>query len=679
MDRGYFTAKTGETNVTIVDVGGGKFRVPPFYFNKPGKRANVIINVEEGRQYKLNKITFAGVKLFRAPEALMQPIFGMAEGDVFSTEKLRKGMEQIRKLYGEYGYIDMVPEPQPEPLANTDKIDLTLSVDEGSQFFVRRIDFSGNSTTRDKVIRREIVLDEGAIYNTRLWDLSVLRLNQLGFFEPLKENEAAEVRRDTRNSTVDITLKLKERGKNSVTLNGGVSGISGSFIGFGYSTNNFLGLGETLSVDSQIGDRIRNVTVGFTEPYLLDRPITAGVTLYTQQFNYDQGREVSLLTGRNLSPLYNALGTENLLNYVTNGFGGSIFVSSPARRLGGIFARIAMSYSYGVQNIKTETTASREYFQYISYQGLEGENSLSGIRTSAITPSYTYNSIDHPITPSRGKSIFISAQLAGPGGNVRMVAPTFEFKWFRSGGIRKGNVFGMHFLGRTITGFGGRVAPPTNRFYMGGENDIRGFDNWGVSPIAYVPSSASVPLLNADGSARTQRTIVDGVITNTPVYTPIPIYQLIFPGGDTQGVVNVEYRIPIAGPVTLAGFFDAGINKIARPQQLRINSSRVDSLNGLFPQASFTGQAVLAGNTGRMRSSTGLEMQIMMPVVNAPFRFYYAYNPQIVQEFLIPPIVADRSYFPNQVSYLRSVALFAQASPFFEKRTTFRFTISRTF
>ena len=87
----------------------------------------------------------------------------MQEGDVFSTGKLRKGMENLRKLYGEFGFIDMVPEPEPEPIPGTDKIDLTFNVDEGKQFFVRRIDFSGNTTTRDKVIRREILIDEGQI------------------------------------------------------------------------------------------------------------------------------------------------------------------------------------------------------------------------------------------------------------------------------------------------------------------------------------------------------------------------------------------------------------------------------------------------------------------------------------------------------------------------------------
>ena len=91
-------------------------------------------------------------------------------------------MENLRKLYGEFGYIDFVPEPVPT-MPGTDKIDLTFNVDEGKQFFVRRIDFSGNTTTRDKVIRREMLLDEGDIFNTRLWDLSILRLNQLGYFE----------------------------------------------------------------------------------------------------------------------------------------------------------------------------------------------------------------------------------------------------------------------------------------------------------------------------------------------------------------------------------------------------------------------------------------------------------------------------------------------------------------
>ncbi len=677
MEHGYFMARTGDHTVEIRDVGGHGFKIPLFYPNKPGKRADITVPIEEGRQYHLGKINFVGVKLFRTPETLMRPLFQMGEGDVFSTAKLRKGLEELRKLYGQFGYIDMVPEPDFNPLPNTERLDLTLNVDEGKQFFVRRIDFSGNTTTRDKVIRRELLVDEGDMFNTRLWDVSILRLNQLGYFEALKEEEAAQITRDTKTSTVDILLKVKERGKNSVSLNGGVSGIAGSFIGFGYATNNFLGLGETLSLNAELGDRIRNATFGFTEPYFLDRPMQLGFTVYTQRFNYDQGREVSLLSGRNLLPFYESLGQDNLLNYVSNGYGFTTFLSYPLRRS---FARVGISYGYDTQNIQTLSNASKQYFDYINFQGLAGANQLSGIKTSRIIPSYTYNSVDHPITPTRGRSLFISTSFAGGplGGNVNMVEPTISTTYFHSG-LKKGHVIGMRGLARFVTGYGGRVAPPFNRIYMGGEQDVRGFDIWGISPIAYVPSQGQVTVLNDDYSVRQQTVIVDGKATLAPVTQNIPVYQLIFPGGDTQIVTNFEYRIPIFGPVVLAAFFDAGVNRISRRDQLQLNTSRVSELNGAFPQASFDGNAVIAPGTQKIRTSTGLELQIMMPVVNAPFRVYWAYNPTLVREFLQPPVVADRSLFPNEATFLNSIASFGQAQPFFERRRVFRFTISRTF
>ena len=123
-----------------------------------------------------------------------------------------------------------------------------------------------------------------------------------------------------------MTLKVKERGKNSIGLNGGVSGIAGSFVGFNYSTNNFLGLGETLSLSSQLGTRMRDVSLGFTEPYFLDRPLQLGFVVYLRRFDFDQGREASILAGQNLIPLYNQLGTQNLLNYVQNSHGFNVCI-----------------------------------------------------------------------------------------------------------------------------------------------------------------------------------------------------------------------------------------------------------------------------------------------------------------------------------------------------------------
>ena len=139
------------------------------------------------------------------------------------------------------------PRPHIDVHDDTKTIDLTFDFDEQKQYFVRRIDFSGNTATRDKVIRRELLLNEGDIFNNRYWELSLLRLNQLNYFDAVKP-ENAEIKRNTKQGTVDILLKLKEKGKQSISLTGGVSGIAGSFIGLSYQTNNFLGLGETLTL-----------------------------------------------------------------------------------------------------------------------------------------------------------------------------------------------------------------------------------------------------------------------------------------------------------------------------------------------------------------------------------------------------------------------------------------------
>jgi outer membrane protein insertion porin family len=615
-----------------------------------------------------------GVKLFRTPETLMRPLFGMAEGDPFSTAKLRKGIENLRKLYGEFGYIDFVPEPNFDPLPNTDKIDLTLTADEGKQFFVRRIDFSGNATTRDKVIRREIMLDEGDIFNNRLWELSILRLNQLGYFEALKAEEAADIKRNTQTSTVDITLKVKERGKNTIGLNGGVSGIAGSFVGLNYATNNFLGLGDTLSISSQLGTRMRSVSTGFTEPYFLDLPLQVGVEAHLTRFDYNQGREASILAGQNLIPLFNALGSQNLLNYIQTGHGFSASMSYPLRRS---FARLGITYGYDISNVKTETTAATSYFDYINFNGIVGPNALQGIRTSRIVPSFTYNTVNHPITPTGGKSLFISTTFAGSilGGNVNTIQPVIEGKYFKPAPWHKSNILAFHLLGSMITGYGGKEIPPFSRTYIGGEQDIRGFQIWGISPIAFIPSEATVNVLNNDGSQRNQ--LINGVATN--VTMNIPVYQLAFPGGDTHVVGNFEYRIPIFGPVILAIFADAGIDRILRPGQLNMDPSRIDYLNNEYPTAGFQGKAIVYPGTQKPRMSTGLELQVLLPVVQAPFRVYWAYNPLLVREYLQPPIVYDRSVFPNAATFDNAILSYGNAYPFLEQHDMFRFTIGRTF
>ena len=298
-----------------------------------------------------------------------------------------------------------------------------------------------------------------------------------------------------------------------------------------------------------------------------------------------------------------------------------------------------------------------------------------------MTPTFQYNTVNHPIIPTHGLRISLSAAVSGSvlGGNVNTLQPAVDVAYFRRG-LFKGNVMGFHVNARFIAGYGGKVAPPYSRYYMGGEDDIRGFNIMTISPIAYIPTETTIDVLNNDGSPRVQRVVnSDGSISTTPVVQTIPVYQLILPGGDTATVFNYEYRIPIVGPITLAPFLDAGVDRLTLPNQLGLNEERVQQLDAIFPQANFSPRAVIAPGTQKPRVSVGLELQVLMPVVNAPFRVYWAYNLSYVNTILQPPVVADRSYFPNEATYESALAAFGEAVPYDEQRSLFRFSIGRTF
>jgi outer membrane protein insertion porin family len=186
-------------------------------------------------------------------------------------------------------------------------------------------------------------------------------------------------------------------------------------------------------------------------------------------------------------------------------------------------------------------------------------------------------------------------------------------------------------------------------------------------------------VLNPDGSQRSQKTLINGQLVSTPVSQAIPVYQIITPGGDTQSVFNFEYRIPVFGPVTLSPFVDVGMNKIFYPNQLLVNADQVNNLNNQFPSAAFTNKVVIAPGTEAIRMSTGIELSVILPIVQAPFRVYWAYNPLRVEQALRAPIVLDPSMFPNGATVANAITTYAPAYPFVEKSSIFRFTVGRTF
>ena len=701
QNRGYFKVLVDEPKTEIHDTGHTGFHIPGL---QPGlgKSVDITMPIEEGERYHLGTITFKNNKAI-PNNAALRSLFPMKDGDIFSREKVAKGLENLRKAYGEAGYINFTSVPDTKFDDEKKTVDLTVDVDEGKQFYVRRIEFQGNTTTRDKVIRREIALEEGQIYNSRYWELSLLRLNQLGYFDQLKPDDPNTTERhlDEKAGTVDLTLKVKEKGKNSIGLQGGVSGLAGAFIGLNYSTNNFLGLGETLSVQASLGSRQRDLVFGFTEPYLFDRPMQAGFQVYTRKTSYDQARQYAIATGQNLN-LPSAY-LQNLQNYSQSSTGLSLSLSYPLRRS---FKRLGISYSFDRSSLVAVSSASKLLFENLNFSGITGPNALNGIITSKITPSFTMNTLDAAYAPHHGKSLFIGGEFAGLGGTVHTIRPIIQYKQFFPVQKRR-NAIGYNVQASFITGYSGIVAPPFERAYLGGENDIRGFDIRTISPIAYLPSAQAVSLRNPDGTFvpanpkfRVQTNPSTGACVSNCWNIPVPYNQLVTPGGDLSLNGNFEYRITIAGPVAIAPFIDMGADPIIRTSQLQTNLTQYNTLiNTLFGcptlDSAFacTGGAKISGIPRDLRPvpgtnwvarmSTGIELQTMLPVVNAPFRIYYAYNALRLDGSATPPIQITRDMFPNNAAglytYQTTLSTLGSRYTLREPRKTFRFSVATTF
>ena len=695
QQRGYFKATVNDPKTTIRDVGHSGFHIPLLMKGK-GKVVDIHVPVQEGDRYRLKEITFTGNKAV-TNTPLLRRMFQIKDGDIFNIELVRKGIKNLKDAYGELGFINFTPVPDFDFDEQKKLITMKIDIDEGKQYYVRRIEFKGNTTTRDKVIRRELALDEGSLYNQKAWEISLLRLNQLNYFETLKPDQDTDVKQDNQNGTVDLTLKLKEKGKNSIGLSGGVSGLAGSFIGLSYETNNFLGLGETLSFNISVGSRQRNIMFGFTEPYMFDRPLNFGFTIFTQKFDYNQAKELQIATGQALNFSESVL--QSLQNFSQSRTGFTVSASYPLKSRS--FKRVGLTYSFDVSSLNVFSTISQLYFQQLNFRNISGPDALKGVITSKVIPSFTLNTINNPQHPTSGKSLFLGGDIAGLGGTVSYVRPVVDFKqWFPMRGIRfnkEGHqALGIHLSGSFITGYAGKVAPPFERFFMGGDTDIRGFDIRSLSPIAFFVERIDFPLANPDG------TPVPKDPTNPRagnVTVAIPTYRIIFPGGDTQLYSNVEYRIPIIGPVTLAPFADIGFDGILRPGQLQVNADQLNILNTTqfgcaFIAADGTcsgGQTmnfnknvkIVGATNWAPRMSTGLELQVIMPVVNAPFRIYYAYNPLRLDTSTANPNLITRSMFPaggaGDFSYRQALSNFAPNWQLKEPQKTFRFTVATTF
>ena len=404
-----------------------------------------------------------------------------------------------------------------------------------------------------------------------------------------------------------------------------------------------------------------------------------------------------------------------LTNYNQSSTGLTVSLGYPIRRS---FKRLGLSYSLTRSNITTFNDNTRSIFQTLAFRngsGVASNNPLDGIVSSIITPSFTYSSIDRAVGPHRGRDFNAAVQVAGAGGNVKYFSPVVSLRQFYPmKGLRINreghNVLGMRLQLAHVEGFGGQVAPPFNRVYGGGESDIRGFDIRSASPYTFIPTRLLFNLQNPDGTL-VPRDPSDYRQGNVQI--PLPVYRLVTVGGDTSLTSNIEYRIPIASMVTFAFFTDFNVTGDIRASQLRESVLGRDQITaGLYGCPVFTNGSCSGGTPISFpanllttahgtnlvpRMSNGAELQVVLPIVNAPFRIFYAYNPLRLYESLPqklavpntcdkvanPKCVQFSDLFPTstagQFSYGLAQQLYGANYILREPRKTFRLSVSTTF
>src|SRR5215471_11958395 len=628
--KGYLQARHGEPRIE----GLGRHRtgfpiLPVPFLSSTDETLRITIPITEGKLYRIGDMKIEGNSIFS--EQLIKEFIGMNKGDVANGEAISKALyENLKKAYGAQGFIQYTAEIQPtfkDNPQNPDEgiADFLITIDEGKQFTLRRLEFTGNTFTRDNVLRREVLINEGDIYNQSYFEYSITRLNQLGYFNPIDKEKDADFRTNEEEGLVDVTLRVKEKGRQQISFNGGISGIGGSFFGLEYSTNNLFGRGEVVSINVAAGNRQRTFQFSFTEPYIKNRPISAGFSVfaYSQKF-FGEGTFLS----QNANAIAGAVGSQtgNLLDFFNtdeqnlftrNSIGGSIFASAPLsefyrKRPFTQFSRVGLSYQLSESNVKDPPVNSSGN----STQVIPVIYAQPNIITSRVTGSFVYDTRNASIDPTKGRSLSASVGLSGLLGDVRTYAPTLEYTQFIPLRHKKSEfpqVVGFRILLGTVGSFATTEkvrnanslafvdgVPIYERFFLGDEFTIRGYNVRSISPVTpldnYITSRNVVVATNAAGTPN----VVPGLppalaaigtftgASGSNVAALPRVYTAT--GGDTQALGNFEYRIPIVGRTVQAALYA----DVGNAFNLRSNKAQTFSTEFLADQPFLTTIGLIA-------------------------------------------------------------------------------------
>ncbi|HTN53120.1 MAG TPA: outer membrane protein assembly factor BamA, partial [Anaeromyxobacter sp.] len=488
LDKGYVEVKVGKPAISL----------------SPDRRwLYVTIPVEEGEQYTIGKIGFAGDLMNKEPE--LRSLLQTRSGELFSRTKVGADLFAIGDVFKDlgYAYANVSPNTHTDPARRI--VDLEFEVQPGPRVKFERIEIVGNDKTRDKVIRRELRIYEGELYSGTGVKVSKQRVTALGFFETVE----ITTKKGSAEDKIVATVEVKEKATGTFQVGAGFSSYENFILTGQISQNNFFGWGQTLSLQVQWSSVRQLGQIQFVEPYFLDTRWTFAFDLYATEGYYT--------------------------TFTRRAIGGSLTWGYELSGLARWWA-----FAQHLEDYRLFATYTNERVNASAATTVIYPNQFKSGTTSSLRLSLQADKRDNRLFPTRGYYLSASVDLAPP-----FLAPSSIFgnevnlftKWTVDGRFYHPILFGVIFRSRLSFGYianwdPAKPIPISELYYVGGIQTIRGYRFLSISPTVQVANAL------------------------VPGATLVPLAI----GGDKQVVINLELEFPIAEKVGVRGllFADAG-------------------------------------------------------------------------------------------------------------------------
>jgi outer membrane protein insertion porin family len=423
------------------------------------RRARITIPIVEGERFYTGNIRVVRVNQQGQPadppeptvipsNVLLKEFSELPPASVLNRDRLVEALQRIEGKYKSRGYIYWFADPEYHEVGDH-RVDVDVKLYEGDKFYLGRLEVKGNTTTRDKVIRREFALDEGEVMNMEAIKKSLQKLQQLGYFKIAEEPDFSVRPTDKK---VDIVIKGTEASKNEIQFGAGYSALDGFFGQFSFQTRNFLGRGEIIGASAQVGRISNYYDVSYTVPWFMDRNQTVGVSLFRRNVNY--------------------------LNIDEKRSGGTTFYGK------GIGLFDSWSVLYAFEDVRANFPVRGAQVPPGQPAPPEKFTEITGT-TSSLTPGYRFDSRNDPFDPNRGYRLYLTTQFAGSvlGGNQDFIKPLVGGSGYLPVPFPRHAYLGANFEAGYVAPFSGRALPIFERFQIGGETSLRGFRTGSVLPL----------------------------------------------------------------------------------------------------------------------------------------------------------------------------------------------------